>query len=485
MANVIEILINAKNNASAEIDKATGGLGKFATAAGVGAAAGAMAGQVIQRAMQEVQNVVVNNTVAMAAYAESLKRVGEDTGLTTKQLQVYRREIERNGLSVDSLEQSLRLFNQQLAAGTLAKYGVTSRDTATALEQLSRAYLFASDTASRAAIAGDALGARNARLASSVIAVASAYSDKYNEAVSSGYVMSDRLEGSLGKLDTSLDDFGDTMQAFKNAAAGAFNGPLKGAVDFLNAINQINQAFEKMKQNAESRLLEQLTPASMMPAHGAGGWSGGMMSAHGNPLVGGGGGKPAPAVVDPLVAKLDELVKAFTQVGGGGPLSALRGAMAGGVGAGADGKSMSDPVVKAFSRVQEAAVQFGSNFQGSLTSTLTQALSITTTSTNMIVMAFTSLANALTATIAEMMARAAAAGLVKLALSFLPGGGAVSAGAKIGATFAASSRMGGGGNTYVIQSISARDAMDDLLNPTGSLRRANDRVRDISIAAMG
>ena len=478
MANVIEILINAKNNASAEIDKATGGLGKFATAAGIGAAAGAMAGQVIQRAMQEVQNVVVNNTVAMADYAEMLGRVAQDTGLSTQQLQVFRREIERNGVSSDHLTQSLRFFEQQLATGGLAKYGVTSRDTFSALQQLSTAYNHAGDATARVEMANAALGARNGQLATSVLSVAGAYSQHLNAAMDSGYVMSGRLEGSLGQLDTSLDDFKDTVQAFKNASADLFAGPLKSAVDFLNALNKINQAFEQNKNRAMGALEKELGV----------GFGGGTSRGSGagrrweSKPVPTSPGKPGPA--DPLVAKLDELVKAFTQIGGGGPLASLRGAMAGGMGAGADGKSASDPIVKAFSRVQEAAAQFGTNFSGSLSSTLTQALSITTTSNNMLVMAFTSLANALTATIAEMMARAAAMGLVKLALNFLPGGGATSKiNSVFGATSAPMSAMrAGGGNTFVIQSISARDAMDDLLNPTGSLRRANDRMRDISIA---
>jgi hypothetical protein len=149
---------------------------------------------------------------------------------------------------------------------------------------------------------------------------------------------------------------------------------------------------------------------------------------------------------------------------------------------------LSEPVEKAFSNIAQAAIEFGSNFEGTMRSMLSQALSITTTSNNLIVQAFTALANAVTETIAQMMAKAAAMGLVKLALSFLPGGGVVTGGGpgpKMPGPVPFSMSPDRGGNTFIIQSINSRDAMESIINPTGSFRRANDRLRDISVAAMG
>ena len=502
MANVIEILIQAKNSASAEIEKASGGMTKFATAAGLGAAAGAMAGQLIQRAMQEVQNIVITNTLAMSDYAEMLGRVGQDSGLSTQQLQVFRREVERNGVSSDTLSQSLRFFNDQLATGGLAKYGATSRDTFTALQQLSKAYMGAGDAAGRVEIASAALGGRNAQLARSVFDVAAAYDGRLSDALGSGYVMSNRLETALNGLDGSLDNFKDTTMAFKLAAADLFSGPIKSAVDFLNALNGINQWFEGNKAKAMDDLKKELGGSGRSWTTNASS-GGGAMFGPGNdhglidlrrsreeralarvvsvrkPLAFSG----ATGFEPNAIASLMQALAGYS----GSAQGALKTSMGRDFdGSTLSGKDASEPMRKSFTAIQEAAASFGSNFEGSLRGTLMQALSITTTSNNLIVQSFTSLANAVASTIAEMMARAAAAGLVKLALSFIPGGGAISAGAKIGATFGTSMRAGGGGgDTYIVSSINQADAYANLTNPTGSLRRANDRIYDLRVAAMG
>jgi hypothetical protein len=486
MANVIEILINAKNNASAEIDKATGGLGKFATAAGIGAAAGSFAGQAIVTAMQQAKSAIIDTTLAQADNVEMLDRMAKYTGISVQKLDLMRQQLIDDGLSADQLSTALRYMREQLNSGSdkLTAFGITSRDAFTALQQMATAMDRAKDVGERAAIATAALGMRNAELADSVARSASNMSGMQAEAFRNGTALTADYLTKMRDLDAAMEQFAKTQKAFGMAMAEAFAPTLITLTKIITALNQARMVFDK----AKDMMFLQQYGGGYKEQRGAG------RSWESNPTPGGGGGGgTGNAVVDVLANKLDALTKAFTGLGGGGSgsmLNARVGALAdayAGLGPASDsGKEVSDPITKALTNVQEAAVQFGSNFEGSMRSMLAQALTITTSSNNLIVMAFTSLANAVTQTLAEMMARAAAMGLVKLALNFLPTGGVdAKIGKVFGATSSPMSAMRGGGNTFVIQSISSRDAMEDLLNPTGSFRRANDRMRDISVAAMG
>lgn len=481
MANVIEILIQAKNQASAEIDKATGGLGKFATAAGIGAAAGNMAGQAIVAAMQQAKSTIIDMTLAQSDNVEMLDRMANYTGISVQKLDIMRTQLEADGLSADQLSQALRFLREQLNSGSdkLAHFGITSRDAFTALQQMSAAMSNAKDVGERAEIATAALGMRNAELAASVALSASNMSTLQADALRNGTALTGEYLAKMRELDATMDQFAKTQKSFSMAMAEMFQPALKGAGDLLNKLNSIGAEMKRMDSQI-NKIPGLRSGPTMMSAHD--GFNYGNTN-FAPPLRAGGG----DAVVNPLVAKLDELVKAFTQLGSGGSLATLRGAMSGGGGSLNASDKAVEPITKSFTAIQEAAQQFGSNFQSSLSGMLSRALSITTTSNNLIVMAFASLANAVTQTIAEMMARAAAMGLVKLALNFVGGGGGVDAkiGKVFGAKMGASPLSAGGGNTFVIQSINSRDAMESIMNPTGSFRRANDRMRDINAAAMG
>jgi hypothetical protein len=87
--------------------------------------------------------------------------------------------------------------------------------------------------------------------------------------------------------------------------------------------------------------------------------------------------------------------------------------------------------------------------------------------------------------------------LLGTALSFLTGNPFISLGAQalgggLGANLVAqspsaqmSARSGpsGGGNTFVIQTISAKDVLQSLLSPRGVMRAANDRILEVAAAS--
>ncbi len=489
MANVIEILINAKNNATAEFEKSAGSLAKFTTAAGLAGAAGALAGQAIVTAMQSAQRAIIDNTLKMADNVEMLDRMARNTGLSVQQLDIFRQQIENDGLSADQLSQALRFMQNQIVAGdkSLSAYGITSRNTFTALEQLSKAMAGAKDDAQRMAIASAALGARNAELAGSLGVVVVAYNDRYATALENGTALTGEYLKKMRELGDTMDKFAETQKALSMAVAEFFQPMIKGALDFFNMLNKIRVAYESLPK----RVGDAIFGAQKFDGFG-GGSSGGRGGGAdwGEPSPGGGGGAPAPAGRSTVwarpwdqgasgmgvMASLPTLVVSMAEI-----LKRMTGAAGGGIG---DGSSKtSEAISKPLDAVHQAALRFGSNIEGAFRTAFSNVLNITTTSTNAVVQLFTALANGILQTISDMLAEAAARGLIDLALSFIPGGDVAS---KVGKLATKSTMSAGrGGDTYVIQSFDSRSTMQELVNPTGSFRRANDRLRDIAIAQAG
>lgn len=486
MANVIEILINAKNNATAEFEKSAGSLAKFTTAAGLAGAAGALAGQAIAAAMQNAQQAIIGNTLKMADNVEMLDRMANSTGLSVQQLDIFRQQIEDDGLSADQLSQALRFMQNQIVAGdkSLTAYGITSRDAFTAVQQLAGAMSKARDAAERTAIASAALGARNAELATSVVTAAEGYSGRLNEAFRNGTALTSEYVTKLRDLDAALDTYNrTTKKALEMQTAQFFAPMIQGATELLSKLNALIQAKQRWDQ----------TNFGVRFGGGASGGKGGGAD-WGEPAPtgggGGGGGAPAPAGratvwARPwdqgasgmgIMATLPTLVVSMAEI-----LKRMTGAAGGGIG---DGSSKTtDALTKPLDSVHQAALRFGANIEGAFRTAFSNVLNITTTSTNAVVQLFTALANGILQTITDMLAEAAARGLIDLALSFVPGGDVAS---KVGKLATKSTMSAGrGGDTYVIQSFDSRSTMQELVNPTGSFRRANDRLRDIAIAQAG
>lgn len=484
MANVLEILIKAKNEFTAEFEKATGSLGQFTTAAGLAGAAGAAAGLAIVAAMQQAQGAIVSNTLKMADNVEMLDRMANYTGLSVQQLDLFRQQLDDDGLSADQLSQALRYMREQLNAGNkeLATLGITSGDTFTALQQMAAAMDRAKTVGERAAVASAALGMRNAELAASVATAAANMNGMQAEALANGTALTDDYLATMRDLGNTMDDFAKTQKAFAMASAQFFGPMIDGATKFLIALNNIRMAYGQLPKRIADAMFGTDFRAMMMPAHGDGfevkrqefgGDSRTRLPGRdlGQWFTGQGG----LSIMSRLPDGFSDTSKMFMRVMGGKNADG-----------GQSDESVKTPLEKSFNAIREAAERFGASFQSSLTATLTRALSITTQSNNLIVQSFVSLANAVVATIAEMMAEAAAAGLVKLAVQVGVGFATGGAGAPVAAMRMAPVAAGRStGNTFNISAINARSVIEDLTNPTGSLRRANDRIRDIAVAQMG
>jgi hypothetical protein len=67
-------------------------------------------------------------------------------------------------------------------------------------------------------------------------------------------------------------------------------------------------------------------------------------------------------------------------------------------------------------------------------------------------------------------------------LGFAVGGPAGAVIATVGERVASGHAMAPGGDTYYISTLNAKDLIDDLVSPTGQMRQANDRIRDVARA---
>lgn len=488
MANVIEILINAKNNASAEFEKATGSLAQFTTAAGLAGAAGALAGQAIVSALQNAQQAIVGTTLKMADNVEMLDRLSNFTGISAQRLDLFRQQLEDDGLSADQLSNALRYLREQINSGdkTLAKYGITSRDSYTALQQMATAMRNAKDSAERMAIATATLGMRNAEAATSIGEAALNMDTLLADALRNGTSLTEEYLKKMRELGDTMDEFAKTQKSFAMASAEFFSPMIKGAADFLTQLNRIRVAYDSLPKKVANLIFGPQQFSGF--GGGASGGNGGGADWGSPPPPGGGGGASGRVTTwarpwDPnagglgVMARLPEAI--FTLA------DSIKLTLGGPGGAGDASGKTTEAISKPFDAIHSAAMRLGQNLEGTFRSAFSSILAITSSSTNLVVQLFTALANGILQTISDMLAEAAARGLVDFALSFVSGG--TSAAAKVGSVFKSQPLSAGRstGNTFVIQAIDARSAMDDILNPTGSLRRANDRVRDIAIAQAG
>lgn len=495
MANAIEILINARDNASAPIDRATVSIGSMAKAAAVSVAAFAAA----QLSMQALSQAAIGVSKQFADEVEQLDRLAAMTGLTNEQLQVFRRGLERNGQQADQLNMSLRFFQHQLATNRreLALYGITSTNTFTALQQFAGALEGAGNEAEKVELAAKTLGMRNVEVAATVAQVAKNYENEYATAMSRGAVLTGETAEKMRDLDGALDDFADTARAFAIAWAEAFGPVVATMTKLLNQLNEANQRKREFAAEANAgwnrnrgmvfRVGDGVNPApafengasepfdraswdrwwknrsSALPWTGLGmstqfpGMSESILSGYTFSTGNEGVGRRSSAV-QPLM----DLVKVMREA---------------------------EPVANAYeqgivrlSKAQREAMDVAMNAGMMIQQSITQAVMSVVTGVQSLGAAFRQLVMNIFASIAEAIAQylgRQAAGWIVTGIGVLTGQpGIIAAGGAIrGASMAPA-----GGNTYVIQSIDAKTALDSLVSPTGSLRRANDRVYEVAMA---
>lgn len=469
MANVIEIVIRANDQATATLAKteaATAGLTSRLQALatiGFAAVAGAAVGAIASMAKA---------AESYGAQVEQLSNLAKTTDSTVANIQVLNAAFEEAGLGSGVAEAALKRLSIAIGQNDpmLARLGITSKSSYEAMLQLADVFPRLADQADRNTVAFTLLG-RGGRDAGIVF---------------------DGLRTRVGQLNDEMSKSGGLIS--KDAEAIAL------ASDSIN--DYVKRRTDAMKnQIGQLATLSQLIAFAQFDAfigNAAGGKKplqvpGIEVSAAAPPIK-------TQAQIDAEKAAADAQLKAsqalseFLQ-------SVRQGALRGGSVAGllgGDGRGTlslaapaNDPgtrltqagerIARVFDRIASLADSFGGRLASNFGQTLSRVTQIVARSNNLLVQLFVDLTNAITGTVSQMLAQLAAGGILQGlgALIGGPVGGIVgAAGGRIIGGHAAIPTSGGN-VTYNINTMSPASVLSDLTSPTGTLRSANSRVGEL------
>ena len=262
--NRIEIEIGARNNATRELTNAAKSLRDLeSTFTKISTLfAGGMAGGMIASA--------IGGTITkFASLGEELGKLRVATGLTYGQLQTLQRALEEAGTAPEALNTATRILNVNIAQGdkTLAKYGITARDTYGAILQVGKRLAGLGSSAEKAELGMAAFGRSSQDLIDTIIRFATDPDMRRGlEAVS----LSDAQVEKFQKLDERLDKAGRAWKRLFNEIAGAIEPVASTLLGTINLITELEAKgdADTYRRMAEMRFRTGSAGALMFSAHG-------------------------------------------------------------------------------------------------------------------------------------------------------------------------------------------------------------------------
>ena len=235
MANQIEILLQLKDQMSAGLEQAQGKLsglvGGFAAFGGAAAVAGA---------------ALVRFASNLADEVEQLDNLSARTGVTAQNLQVLQFAFKQGGVDTQALTQGLTFMERAIANNdpSLAKLGVTSRDSFQAFMQAAHGLSTMSDSADRAKTMFDIFGRGGTQLLPIMNQLAGNFDGVARAAEESGNVLSEKqlktmhdLDAATDQLNASMQGFGKQMAAYVAPSAITLTGALSGLLSLMRKMN--------------------------------------------------------------------------------------------------------------------------------------------------------------------------------------------------------------------------------------------------------
>jgi hypothetical protein len=500
--NSVEILIAARDQASAVLQNVVGELGGLGSAISQLGTAGGILGAVAAGVVAVGAAAVVLGK-RLSDDVEQLGRMSVQTGATIEQLQVARQIIEESGGNVSNLTTSLIYLNQRIGEGhpLLKKLGLEGKDAFSAFMALSQMFVRSSDTASQARIAQQLLGGRLRDLRAEMGAIAKQFPEMDASMRASGQLITEDMVPAAMKLDSELDKMQrDWKAAWVNMekaalpAATKIVGALAWIIDKMREAAVEKARWERMGMGAPTVSGMTVTPGAggMLPAHGwgAGPDLAGALAKEGKPhqmsladqlrfALGGvgqgwAGGKGAtrgfvpgkaikvsdlievpPASFDPFRIVVDRWSDAVGEITStAGELDIMLGGLWNGLQAGFQ---------TVFAYLTNASQTFGSAMRTIFKSLVDGILA--------------ELGRILAAKVFQLLLKIVgiAIGVPVPTVGGGGGGGGVPSPIPGGALSMSPARPGlEGGNTYVIQTLDARDAIMSLRSSSGGMRRANE-----------
>jgi hypothetical protein len=279
--NLIQILLEARDNASAklalaraEVSKtrqalagiaptaaqALGPLSGVATAGlAFGPAAAAVAGVTLALgALVAGAKAAVDGLREMAAEAEQLQNFAEKTGVGVERLQIFQQAFKDAGVDVDTLRIGLRFLAKAINDNNplLAALGITTRDAGEAFLQLSDILARTEDGTRKTGVALELLGARSgAELIPVMNKGAVAFSEVETRMRSMGQLIATDTIGKLDALDDQFDALANQVDGLKKQlvllAAPALSDVVQKLSDAVAQVVLLKTAFGEAKSALE------------------------------------------------------------------------------------------------------------------------------------------------------------------------------------------------------------------------------------------
>lgn len=483
MANIIEILIAAKDEASATLQKVAAETSQMnaAAAASLTSVSGALLayGAVAATAVAAVTAL----TKSFIDQAEALELMKGRTGISTENIQVLQQALKGMGLSAESGTTALTFLTRSIGNNNpaLAELGIRSHDTWTVFTQLIDVFQRMPDVSERNALAFKLMGRSSGELLEVVDRLGPALGLTRDQMEKAGAIMggdafeaANRLKGEFNLLSIELQGVKLHLE----------EGVIPTITKTLDLFNKLAEAIRSIRGPGDAAT--QVVTDALLRAAG-GGPDRGLLNTHSGP----GSGPAALGLPDPF-AELTRQIRAFDEFTTPELKKVLRDTYV---------KSLNEadaPVRQAaanlFAQITEAQADMLAVLQSAgrgLESGFAQVFVGLMSSAQTFRSAMKTIFDSMVRDILDTLGRLVAAKTFQLLLNFIPGIGPVASGVSGGII---DSTIGGGvgiprarvglagGNTFIIQSIDSKSALQAIMAPTGSIRRANDRISEISRA---
>lgn len=238
MANAVEFVIKARDEASAALQRVSGGVTDLRGAFGSLVTGGGPVG-IATAAFVGIGAASIAAASNIAQTVEELDMLAAKTGVNIESLQVFKRAITDAGGDANGLEMALVNLNRSIATDDklLKDLGITSKNTEDAFKQLSVIFGNSDDTAKKTEIAMRLLGKAGADLVGIMPQVASAFDGTRRQMDATGQMIGDGPNGVASqarKLDEEMDQLSNNWAGFLTRMQSATVGPVSVMIDNFN-----------------------------------------------------------------------------------------------------------------------------------------------------------------------------------------------------------------------------------------------------------
>jgi hypothetical protein len=475
--------------------------------------------------LKEAGESVLHFVESESEMAKDLENLSQKTGVTVGDLQTLQFAFRTNGIEVEALETALKFLNKAIATNdpALKQLGVSSRDTFSALMQAAQGLDAITDPAERVRMTMEVFGARGGTKTIPVLLeMARAFGAVSEQARITGNRLDDEMIGKLVEMHEALEKVSLRWRGLWNVIAVGVSPQITGTLTVLTKLVDALAAFERLpilgKLGAVFAGGEIRLPSGPPEMLGPGNEQGIREALRQQEEQARQAAAAAAALLKFRNAVIDAANAAQREAPPGlrpGPLTPEQQR---------ERERARASVLKLQTQpVEQPPLQFGDWAEKAIANAerVKQALfqvrdaiffgfsSVFANLTNKAQTfrgAIKTMFDAVIQGVLQMVAELLASQAVKMLFNFLGAligaftgnpiiGAAVAGVGDLGANVAtgeskltaspnaAQASSGGGGNTFVIQTLSPRDVLGELISPSGSMRTANSRIVEIAAAS--